>query len=94
MRAKSSKQRCPALCFFCFCRFDCHPETKVDVTEDRCIARGCHWHETNIPGVPACYYPSGYGAYKKDSAPMPTTAGKHISFIFVNVCHFQGLNNV
>ena len=56
-------------------RFDCHPETKVTATQTECTRRGCTWDETGIPGVPTCYYPPGYGVYKKDTAPQNTSAG-------------------
>ena len=56
-------------------RFDCQPEKKVAVTQQKCIARGCVWDETNIPGVPSCYYPSDFKSYKKDSAPVETDEG-------------------
>ena len=56
-------------------RFDCHPEAKVEATEARCKDRGCWWNPVNVPGVPSCYYPPNYGAYKKDTAPTNTMLG-------------------
>ncbi|XP_076803980.1 sucrase-isomaltase, intestinal-like [Clavelina lepadiformis] len=60
-------------------RFDCHPETSaVSATENRCINRGCLWDPVNVPGVPWCYYPENYGAYKKDTAPSSTALGEEL----------------
>ncbi|XP_078486588.1 sucrase-isomaltase, intestinal [Ciona intestinalis] len=59
-------------------RFNCHPESSIKATQLRCLNRGCLWHAVSIPGVPPCYYPANYGAYKKDTAPMSTTAGEEL----------------
>lgn len=45
-------------------KFDCHPENGT--SEERCLARGCCWHETNaewspVPSVPSCSFPDIYG---------------------------------
>ena len=35
-------------------KFDCYPENGV--SENKCVKRGCLWQQSDIPGVPQCYY--------------------------------------
>lgn len=57
-----------------FTRLDCIPEKNAN--QEWCIHRGCCWSERNDddPGVPECFFPTNYPAYKVVSI-TPTPNG-------------------